>query len=532
MLRVLVKKQLFEIFKSYFYDAKKNRARSKGATVAYLIFFAVLMVGLCGGIFTLVSLGLCVSMVSVGMDWLYFAIMGLMAVFLGAFGSVFNTYAGLYLAKDNDLLLSMPIPVRVIMTSRLLAVYLMGLMYSGVVMIPAVAVYLIFAPLTVSAVIGALLSVFLISVFVLTLSAALGWVVAKISLKLKNKSFITVIVSLVFIAAYYFFYSRAGQIITDLAENAVLYGEKIKGAAYPIYIFGRVGTGDWLAMLIATAVVFALFGLMWWLISRSFIRIVTSSGPVAKRRYVEGTLRRGSVDAALLKKEFSRFTSSPNYMLNCGMGVLMLPVLGVLMLIKGNDLAAMMGQNLAWLPDVTNIIFIAAVCTVASMNNMVAPSVSLEGKSLWLVQSLPVVPWQVLRAKISVQLLLTGIPALFATVCVAIVCRMTALQILLSVLTVGLYVLLVALFDSFLGLRMPNLAWTSEITPIKQGMAVTVSVFGGFLCTIVFVGLYFALGRWLGSTVYLLIVDALAAVLAVLLAIWHKTKGAAIFASL
>ena len=219
MLRVLVKKQLFEIFKSYFYDAKKNRARSKGATVAYLIFFAVLMVGLCGGIFTLVSLGLCVSMVSVGMDWLYFAIMGLMAVFLGAFGSVFNTYAGLYLAKDNDLLLSMPIPVRVIMTSRLLAVYLMGLMYSGVVMIPAVAVYLIFAPLTVSAVIGALLSVFLISVFVLTLSAALGWVVAKISLKLKNKSFITVIVSLVFIAAYYFFYSKAGQIITDLAEK-------------------------------------------------------------------------------------------------------------------------------------------------------------------------------------------------------------------------------------------------------------------------------------------------------------------------
>ena len=36
------------------------------------------------------------------------ALMGLLAVFLGAFGSVFNTYSGLYLAKDNDLLLSMP----------------------------------------------------------------------------------------------------------------------------------------------------------------------------------------------------------------------------------------------------------------------------------------------------------------------------------------------------------------------------------------------------------------------------------------
>ena len=73
---------------------------------------------------------------------------------------------------------------------------------------------------------------------------------------------------------------------------------------------------------------------------------------------------------------------------------------------------------------------------------------------------------------------------------------------------------------------------TAPIIAIKQGMAVTVSVFGGFLLTIVFVVLYFALGRWLGATVYLLIADALAAVLAVLLAIWHKTKGAAIFASL
>ena len=55
---------------------------------------------------------------------------------LGAFGSVFNTYSGLYLAKDNDLLLSLPIPVRALMASRLLGVYLMGLMYSAVVILP------------------------------------------------------------------------------------------------------------------------------------------------------------------------------------------------------------------------------------------------------------------------------------------------------------------------------------------------------------------------------------------------------------
>ena len=33
MLRILVKKQLSEVFKGYFFDAKKNRMRSKGAII-------------------------------------------------------------------------------------------------------------------------------------------------------------------------------------------------------------------------------------------------------------------------------------------------------------------------------------------------------------------------------------------------------------------------------------------------------------------------------------------------------------------
>lgn len=165
MVKILLKKQLTEIFRSYFYDAKKNKARSKAAITGYIVLFVILMVGILGGMFTFLSVSLCGALTAVGFDWLYFAIMSLLAILLGAFGSVFNTYSGLYLAKDNDLLLSMPIPVGTIMISRLLGVYLMGLMYSGVVIIPAAAVYLIIASHRLAAVIGCILLVLLISVF-------------------------------------------------------------------------------------------------------------------------------------------------------------------------------------------------------------------------------------------------------------------------------------------------------------------------------------------------------------------------------
>lgn len=87
MLKLLVKKQLTEIFRAYLYDAKKNRARSKAATVGYIIFFVFIMVGIIGGMFTLLSLAMCRSMAEAGMSWFYFAIMGLMAILLGAFAA-------------------------------------------------------------------------------------------------------------------------------------------------------------------------------------------------------------------------------------------------------------------------------------------------------------------------------------------------------------------------------------------------------------------------------------------------------------
>ena len=205
MLKTLLKKQMAEIFRNYFYDPKKNKMRSKGATIAYIALYALLMVGLLGGIFALMAVGLCGPLVEAGMDWLYYLLIGLIAVLL-------------------------------------------------------------------------------VSVIVMVLSCLLGWVVARISLKLKNKSFITVILSLLFLAAYYFVYYKAQALITLLVENAAVYGMKIRGSAYLLYLFGCVGAGDWLAMLIVTVTQALLLALTMWGIARSFLKIATATGSVKKVR--------------------------------------------------------------------------------------------------------------------------------------------------------------------------------------------------------------------------------------------------------
>ena len=482
--------------------------------------------------FALLAVGICAPMAAAGVGWLYYLVMGLIAVLLGAFGSVFSTYSSLYLSKDNDLLLSMPIPVRYVMASRLLGVYLLGLMYSGVATVPAVIVYWIVAPVTAGTVVGGVLTVLLVSVIVMVLSCLLGWVVARISLKLKNKSFITVILSLAFLAAYYFVYYKAQGLITLLAENAAVYGAKIRGSAYLLYLFGSVGAGDWLAMLIVTLTQAALLALTLWVIARSFLKIATATGSVKKVRFEHKAVRAQSVQRALRRKELRRFTASPNYMLNCGLGIVTLPVAGIALLIKGRALAQLLDDVFGAGADIVPVLLCAAVCLLASMNDMAAPSVSLEGRQLWLAQSLPVTPWQVLRAKLEMQLLLTGVPVLFCALCAVIVLPGGAAEMALAVIAALLYTLLSALAALALGLKMPNLTWTNEITPIKQGGSVMLALFVNWFYAIALGGLYFLCGRALGAAAYLAIFAAVTAVVCALLLRWLKRRGTRIFAAL
>ena len=356
--------------------------------------------------------------------------------------------------------------------------------------------------------------------------------VAKISLKLKHKSITTVLVSLLGIGLYYFIYFKAQTVISDLVANAVVYGVKIKGAAYPLYLFGRMAEGDWTAMALVSAAVVLLTAMTWLLLSRSFLRLATSGGSTGKARYREKKARVRSLPAALLGKECRRFVSSPNYMLNCGMGVLMIPAAGVLLLLKGGEWLGLLKAVLPGAESTLAALAISVACLLASMNDMAAPSVSLEGKSLWVLQSLPVSAWEVLKAKLKMQLVFTGIPMLVFLACALPVLGLSPVLSLLTAAGSLLAVLLLALFGLTMGLKMPNLHWTSEITPVKQGGSVAFALLGGWVYALLPGGAAMALGRNLHPAVIPAVFCLLTAVLCARLYVWLKNRGAKVFAAL
>ncbi|MBQ9458690.1 MAG: hypothetical protein IJU66_02015 [Oscillospiraceae bacterium] len=532
MLKILIKKQFAEVFRAYFFDPKKNRPRSKAGVIGWFAFFAVIMVGLLGGVFTMMSISLCRPLADAGMGWLYFALTSGVAILLGAFGSVFNTFSTLYLSKDNDLLLSMPIPVKDIVGARLANVYLMGAMYAATASLPALIVYWAVCGATAPRVVCGVLLFLIVTLIVLLLSVVLGYVVAKISLKLKNKSFFAVLLSLVFVGAYYFFYFRASDIIRDIIANASVYGERIKGSAYVLYLFGRIGEGDWGAAAAFLAAMAAVAAGIWTVLLRSFTGIVTSSGRVERVRYVEKAAKAKSPFGALLGKEFARFTSSPNYMLNTGLGTLLVPASGVLLLIKGREIIGALYGVFSKESGSVEVLLCALLCVLASINDMAAPSVSLEGKSLWIAQSLPVEEKTVLRAKMSVQLLTTLPPVLFAAACAAAIVDAAAPVRVLLCVTPAAYAFFLAAADTLVDVKMPILNWTNELAPIKQSGAVVIALFGSWLITAAVAALYLLLAHPLGAAAYLGIWAFVFAAAAAAALRWLDTRGAAQFRAL
>ena len=533
MIRALFKKQMAEVFSWLFMDTRKKTRRTGKGLAGFLVLYGALILYL-GAFMFLMAKSLCQALAPLGLTWFYFAIMGLVALVLGVFGSVFNTYASLYLAKDNDMLLSMPIPPRYILTARLAGVYLTGLFFEMIVMLPATVAWFVYGTPTLLGGIFALLIPFVLSFFVLSLSCLLGFLVAIISAHIRHKSLVITVLSLGLLGLYMWGYTKLMSSLTELLAVVGEIAEAAKGPLYPLYHMGLSTTGKPLSFLIFTAIILGVFALVCAVLSRTFLTLAITNKGGAKRKYKRERTTQKSVERALLWKEWKRFLASPIYMLNCGLGALFLPIAGVMMLVFREDIHAMLPMISMMFGDeaLLPLILAAMACMMGVMTDVTAPSISLEGKNLWILQSLPVSPLQVLHAKLKLHLLI-AIPA----TAVAVTCLLIAVPpalpffFLIPAATL-LFTVLIALFGLFMNLKSPNFTWTSETVPVKQSLSVTATIFGGWGTVLALGGLYYLLQEYIAPALYLGLCCIILAGLCTALYVWLRRKGTAILAAL
>ena len=121
--------------------AKATRARTVTMLLVYLYLAATFLFLSFSSAATLAPV-----LIGLSLDWLYFALFFVATLALLVFFGIFEVKSELFDAKDNDLLLSLPIPARDIFLSRLLTVLIFHYVEAAILLFPAVGVYFVFRP--------------------------------------------------------------------------------------------------------------------------------------------------------------------------------------------------------------------------------------------------------------------------------------------------------------------------------------------------------------------------------------------------
>ena len=110
-----------------------------------------------------------------------------------------------------------------------------------------------------------------------------------------------------------------------------------------------------------------------------------------------------------------------------------------------------------------------ALCLLAAMNFFSAPAVSLEGKSIWIAQSLPVDTKRILRSKLKMHIYICAPVTLLASLICSAVLGLGAVQTVLVVVQPLVFTVFMALLGLTENLRHPNLDWINETQAVKTG---------------------------------------------------------------
>ncbi len=436
-----------------------------GLVYAFLIGFFAIFSGS-------MAVSLCMTTVPYGQDVLFFAFYALLPFAAVFVLSIFETKSALFESKDTELLLALPIRPRDIVVSRVMSVLLVNYGIAAIFMVPFLGVYAAFCGKLLG-VLGGLVSFVLIPLLATALSVGVGYVVARIAARVKNKTFVTMALYILFFVVYFYLYSRLLSVTGDSDDLGALgeYMASIAAGAPVLCFIGDAVMLRPLPFLALLAVTVGLSAFVFWRVSATFISVSTMHRGERRAVYIERRTLRKSPFFALARKELARFISSAVYMMNAATGLVFLILFTGVLLFADITGIQMMLTELGLSSDafVGVIAMILVLCTL--MNFISACTVSLEGKSLWLVRMLPVKASDVLLAKTVPHIVITSAFSTLCGIVLAIRLQASVGYALALVFLPLLANITSALWGVVINTALPKFDYTSEAQVVKQSMS-------------------------------------------------------------
>lgn len=401
----------------------------------------------------------------------------LLATIVSLFISIYKIPGYLFAFKDFDLLMSLPLKPSEVLSCKMVFIYLSNLAVSVVLSVPPAIIYGYFNSEGFLYYVFVLILTLFVPLVPISIGAVFAYVIGRLSSKVRSTNAVMIVLSLLL----------CGSIIGGSSLMSNINTQQIKGAIPAFNNTSKVlfWTEFYSKALMSNNIPYLLaFVVFSGLVFAAFIRIFSKgfksiNGIMSEKykaaNYKMTTLKVTSPFVALYKKELKTYFSSFIYVTNTAIGPIMMTVFTVGTAFFGKEKMAKMMEFPMLATLITPIILVVFAFCIG-MTFTTAASISIEGKNLWILKTIPVKVKYILWSKILVNLTLT-IPSVIINSIIASIGFKLNAEATGIVLVISLvYCLFSAVAGILLNLFFPKLEWTSQVAVVKQGASVLVNL--------------------------------------------------------
>jgi ABC-2 type transport system permease protein len=408
------------------------------------------------------------------------------------FFTIFKSNGTIFGFKDYEMLVSLPIKTSTIIASRFLHMYLMNTIFAAIVMIPLGVAYCIFEKPAGLFYLIWVCGILLATLIPTTIAAAIGAIIVYVASHFKYTNVCVTVLSFILVIGIIGSSLFMGNVETNTLDINQLsnLGEMISEQSNTMYPISSIFEKAVVEYNIGAFLLFIVISLGWYLLYLKLLTLKYKSINTAimthssKSNYKMQELKTSSALGALYKKELKRFFSSNIYVLNVGMGAIMAFVMTIaIFVLEPSKMEEMMQIPSLDVILVKVIPFVFSAVIAMSCTTSVA--LSLEGKNLWILKSLPINTKTILNSKIFVNLTITVPIALLFGVLMNIKFQPDIVTRMMLIITPIIYSIFVAVWGMFINIKMPNFEWESETAVIKQGMSSMIGMLGGAVFAVI-----------------------------------------------
>ena len=410
--------------------------------------------------------------------------------------------------KDYDLLMSLPISRNMILASKIVSLYIVNLIYTIVIMIPGYIAYINYINLPHDWLFFILLPT--IPIIPILISSIIGIIISWITSLFSNKnigSYVSNILLITIVLLLYF--SIYNVDVKEVMNNGINLVDAM-GKYYPlttvfVSLLESIDLVNLLIYFISPIILTIIFIL---LINYGYIKLRTRllKQNVKSDYKIKKYVSNNSV-ISLYKKEIKRYFSSSLYVINTAFGCIILLILIISILLFKDNAINYFNKITGMSDTIKNNIFmvLSFLCVLSCTTNS---SISLEGKSFWILKMLPVSTDKIFLSKIMVNLTILIPTIIIGSTFFGIYLHLSFTEFIYIYLTPLSYALFAANFGLLLNIMFPVFDYENEVKVIKQSLAVFLSIVFGITVVIVpFVVAEVSIGYIIVVTTIMFIID-------------------------